>query len=396
MFTDPIAYTWRGHLRTTEGYNSALARARLVVKDIFHIEGLPTGFGNPDWLNSHPIPQATADAVAALLDAGAALLGKTLSDELAYSLNGSNVHYGTPTNPAAPERFPGGSSVGSATAVAAGEADIGLGSDTGGSIRVPASYTGLYGLRTTHGLVSTKGMLPLAPLFDTVGWVASEPYYLGAAGNALLPSSVPETTGTEQYAVTLIEPQLEHSGLWSEAHEQWLLEQSEFRVVRRLPISAEWLERASECFRVLQGRAIWRSHGHWVESTQPRIATDIAQRLEWCKSLSERQEQDAAQERLRLQSDIENWFREVDVVVLPTTPGPAPLLDSDPNWMNKYRKHLMGLTSPAGLAGLPQLQIPAIRIDEAPVGMSVLGKAKADRILLDIAMQSRPSEYALS
>ncbi len=152
-----------------------------AAKDILDVAGRVTGCGNPDWAASH------APVVEALLAAGANLAGKTITDELAYSLNGQNFHYGTPANTNAPGRIPGGSSCGSAAATAAGLVDLALGSDTGGSVRIPASYCGLFGLRPSHGLVSLDGVMALAPSFDTLGWLAPNAALLKAVGEVLLP-----------------------------------------------------------------------------------------------------------------------------------------------------------------------------------------------------------------
>ncbi len=102
------------------------------------------------------------------------MVGKAITDELTYSLNGENIHYGTPVNPKAPGRIPGGSSSGSAVAVAGELADFALGTDCGGSVRAPASFCGIYGMRPSHGRISTAGVFRLAPRFDTVGWFARD------------------------------------------------------------------------------------------------------------------------------------------------------------------------------------------------------------------------------
>ncbi|WP_019928233.1 amidase family protein [Nocardia sp. BMG111209] len=173
-----------------------LNHARVAVKDLFAIAGQQIGAGNPTWLAEAPIESAHADAVAALLNAGADITGTALTDELAFSLEGANIHYGSIPNPIAPQYLCGGSSSGPAAAVAAGVADIGLGTDTAGSIRVPASYCGLYGLRTTHDAVSRTGLLGLAPSFDTVGLLTRDLDLLTRAADALLPpqSQHPITT----------------------------------------------------------------------------------------------------------------------------------------------------------------------------------------------------------
>ena len=160
-----------------------------------------TGCGNPDWLASHAPAAKHAAAVQTLLDAGAHMIGKTITDELAFSLNGQNFHYGTPRNAVTPDRVPGGSSCGSASAVAHGIVDLALGSDTGGSVRIPACLNGIFGIRPTHDAVDSTGVMPLARSFDTVGWFARDARTLTRAGDVLLPADLrtsPSTASTSR------------------------------------------------------------------------------------------------------------------------------------------------------------------------------------------------------
>src|ERR671919_1087962 len=184
---DPLgAFVPHGHVQIEGAAQGPLAGVPFAVKDIFDVAGVITGRGNPDWLASHAPASAHAPAVAALLDAGAKLVGKTVTEELAFSVIGSNPYYGTPKNVAAPGRVPGGSSSGSAAAVGGGLVPLALGSDTGGSVRVPASYHGILGMRPSHGRISLDAVMPLAPSFDTVGWFARDPALFVAAGRVLL------------------------------------------------------------------------------------------------------------------------------------------------------------------------------------------------------------------
>jgi hypothetical protein len=164
-----------------------LAGLGFGLKDLFDVAGAVTGYGHPDWARTHPPAAATAPAVMALLGAGASLRGKTKTVELAYGLTGENVWHGTPTNPAAPDRFPGGSSCGSAAATAAELVDFAIGSDTGGSVRIPASYCGIFGIRPTWGAISLAGARALGPSFDTLGWFARSARLLREVGGVLLP-----------------------------------------------------------------------------------------------------------------------------------------------------------------------------------------------------------------
>src|SRR5947199_6802555 len=145
-----------------------------AVKDLIDVAGWKTGCGNPTWRDSHPPAMAHAVCVEQLLRAGARCVGKTICDELAFSLLGENHFYGTPLNARAPDRVPGGSSSGSASAVAAGLCDTALGTDTGGSVRVPASFCGLYGIRPTHGRIDMSGVMPQAPRTGTTRWFARD------------------------------------------------------------------------------------------------------------------------------------------------------------------------------------------------------------------------------
>lgn len=382
MRFDQSVYAWRGSYKKAQNPTGNLAGVRLGVKDLFHIAGLPTGAGNPDWLASHPIPEHTSPIVAQLLNAGAELISKTQTDELAYSLNGLNIHYGAPINPKCPTRLPGGSSSGSAVAVALGELDLGLGTDTGGSIRVPASYNGLFGIRTTHGLLSRDHMVPLAPLFDTVGWLTASAEMLLRAGEVLLPQTDIAWSSVRPLKVAVISPE---SGLWTEAHAAWLASQPVLIEKHPLLVSDAWFTRASQCFRTLQGRDIWRTHSEWITQNRPTFAPDIQARFEWASQLTAEQQSAAEAERLELEQEINNWFEGVDLLLLPTTPGPAPLLGATAEWMDAYRSQLMGLTAPAGLAGLPQMHLPVLTSEGAPIGISLLAPKGFDLDLLKLA-----------
>src|SRR5262249_23337023 len=188
-----------------------LAGLRFAVKDLIDIAGRKTGCGNPSWRDTHPPARNHAVCVDQLLTAGAHCVGKTVSDEGAFSLIGGNHFYGTPLNPRAPDRVPGGSSSGSASAVACGLADFALGTDTGGSVRVPASNCGVWGLRPSHDFISVAGVMPFAPTFDTVGIHARSAEVLARAAPALLasapaPSAAPRNIYILREAFALAEP----------------------------------------------------------------------------------------------------------------------------------------------------------------------------------------------
>lgn len=364
-----------------------LAGQRLAVKDLFDIEGEVTGAGNPDWAAAQRPARRTATSVKTLLNAGAALAGKTQTDEFAYSLNGANVHYGTPVNPKAPDRLPGGSSSGSAIAVARGEAEVGLGTDTGGSIRIPASYNGLWGLRPSHGAISSDGLVPLAPCFDTVGWLCRDHDTLASVAEVLLPKTCIDAPDS---VMTLLAPE----ALAGEASRfrqalgarQDLLVQS---------LSNQWLAHLGRTFRVLQGRDIWRVHGEWITREQPRLAPDIEARFQWCATLTELDEQTARRAREEIIDALRTFSDDgAQLLALPTAPGASPLLSLTGRRLETYREHLMGMTALAGLWGAPQLSMPLLSDDRdggghAPWGVSLLGAPGQDRHLVTRARTTR-------
>src|SRR4051812_16851467 len=170
-----------------------LSGLTFAAKDLFDVAFRPTGGGNPDWARTHPVPERHAWAVQTLLDAGADLIGKTITDEVSLGILGENPFEGTPTNPRAPGHVPGGSSAGSAAAVASGICDIALGTDTGGSVRVPASFCGIYGIRPTHGRLDLTGMMAQAPSSDTTGWFARDAETFARASSVMLGEAIPDT-----------------------------------------------------------------------------------------------------------------------------------------------------------------------------------------------------------
>ncbi|MCB5162294.1 amidase [Marinomonas algarum] len=371
-----------------------LDNLRLAVKDLFHIAGLPTSAGNPTWLATHAIPDQTASSVSSLLQAGAQFCGKTITDELAYSLNGQNIHYGTPENPLTPDRLPGGSSSGSAIAVAKELADIGLGTDTGGSIRVPASYNGLFGLRPTHGVIAMDNMVALAPSFDTVGWLTRDLETLERVAGVLLKHAPAVAFDQVLIAHNLIEHVAHHSEI-TEQLAHWRAQGLLLGETDIVIDAQAW--QTSDTFRTLQGAEIWHQHGDWLfQVTQaakkpnadkidlPIFAPDIQARFEWCQTLTAKDIQAAQQQRHNFTHWIEEKLTNA-VLMIPTTPGLSPRFDATSDELAAYRNQLMDLTAIAGLAGLPQLHLPTCTLDGAPCGVSLVGPKGSDLALIDFA-----------
>ncbi len=353
-----------------------------AVKDVFAVAGHSSSAGNPDWLRSHGPSSGHAAAVRKLLLSGASLKGATHTDELMYSLGGENYHYGTPVNPRALNRIPGGSSSGSAVAVAAGSVDFALGTDTGGSTRVPSSYCGVYGFRPTHGAVSMEGVIPLAPSFDTVGWIADSVNILQKVGTALLGSEEKEKSTMAKVIVAtdcweLIEQKTVASLSAGLRQLQAGAESTSETVIAR-----EGLRSWMDIFRELQGDEIWATHGAWIEKLKPSFGPDIAARFAWASSLSGNDHSLAQSLRETITARLRLLLGEENFLVIPTVPGPAPLLGGDLQQLEQNRSGAMMLSCIAGLAGLPQITLPVISDCGLPLGLSVIGGQGQDQRLL--------------
>lgn len=373
-----------GKIRIAGAAAGPLAGLTFMAKDLFDVAGHGTSAGNPDWLATHPPAKAHAWAVQALLDAGATVTGKTITDELAYGMTGRNLHYGAPVNPAAPDRLTGGSSSGSVSVVAGGLVDFALGSDTGGSVRIPASYCGVFGLRPTHGRIPTTGVVDLSPSFDSVGWFARDAVLMERIGSVLLrepqskasPSRLiiaEDLFGTaDREVVAALEPMLK-------AARKRIGNEKTARVFRSDPAQAR------EAFRLLQAREAWASDGAWITKHRPKMGPDVQERFDIASKVTE--DQIAGPRRLReeMAAAMAELLADRAVLCLPTSPVPAPKRDASFETLGDVRARTMTLTCVAGLARLPQISIPAGTVDGAPVGLSFVAARDNDMMLLGLA-----------
>jgi amidase len=382
---DPVgAFCKDNHVALRGSGAGPLAGLTMAVKDLFHIAGHRTGFGNPDWLRTHPPASGTAVAVQRLLDAGADMIGRTLTDELAYSLSGENMHYGTPRNTACAERVPGGSSSGSAAAVAAGLVDFALGTDCGGSVRLPASYCGILGIRPTHGRVSLGGALPFAASFDVAGWFARDVEVFRRVGGVLLGErrepAMPRRLLLAKDAFALVDrPVADALRGAVEAVG------SSFAHVEETIVSREGLDRWMEIFRVVQGAEIWANHGEWLEQVKPRIGGAIGERLAWASQLAGTDIAAGRAAHAGVCRHIDALIGEGDVLCLPTSPRIAPLRGTEQHELEVvYRYQAMCLLCIAGLGGLPQVSLPLATLEGCPLGLSLVARRGADEQLLEL------------
>jgi amidase len=366
----------------TEGPLSGLSFA---AKDIFDVAGHVTGGGNPDWKATHDPAEATAWVVQALVDAGATMVGKTITDELTRGIFGENAHYGTPTNPRAPGRVPGGSSSGSAAAVAGGLVDFALGSDTGGSVRVPASFCGLYGLRPTHGRIPVHGMLTQAPTYDTVGWFARDAETFARVGSVLFPDTSPQLRPTRlviaEDAFDLADREV--SDALQPAVELVCKLVCQPSRERLAPVSLSvW----SEQQQVLQSREAWESVRDWIDRVNPRLSFEVADRYVMARSVSDAQVEAALAGRAAIAARMDEVFADNGTIVcLPTTVAPAPPVGQKVSERHALRLRNSALTSIAGNTGRPQISLPVAEVRGLPVGLSLLGNRGGDEMLIMLA-----------
>jgi amidase len=363
----------------------ALSGLRFAVKDIFDVAGYPTGCGNPHMLAASGIKPHSARVVQTLLQAGAAFAGKVVTDELAFSLNGKNAHFGSPRNGAAPDRICGGSSSGSASAVSNQLCDFALGTDTGGSVRAPASHCGLIGLRPTHGRISLDGCMPLAPSLDTCGWLARDMAVFSRVGQVLLGADTVTLPQQPRFwlaseLIQTLDPEVQS------AFEQQLTRWACLGWPAPQPLAAllppddalYW------AFRTIQGWEAWQSHGAFIRRHEPVLGPGVKERLAWSSQL--RGEQMPAHQRSRAEfSSRLHALLSDGVLVLPTMPDVAPRLSQDEAALDGYRNQALRLLCLAGLAGCPQISLPLMRLGGIPLGLSLIGPPGSDRQLIALA-----------
>jgi amidase len=356
-----------------------------AVKDLFDVAGYPTSGGSPLVLALSGIKTRHAAVVQSMLTAGARFAGKTISDEFAFSLNGSNAHFGMPINGAAPERLAGGSSSGSAAAVSGGLCDIALGTDTGGSVRGPASHCGLFGIRPSHDRIRLDGCLPLAPSLDTCGWFASAIDPFARVAEILLGSDPAPIIGP----VRLLWPE----DLWSlaEPAARAALGPAVGRIRAALgepditSVALDSFDRMYWSFRYIQGHEAWIAHGPLIESWRMPLGPGVAERFEWARTISDADHSEAWVYRRRFTVHMDRLLGDRGVLVLPTMPDIAPLRTTAESALEDYRNRAIRLLAPAGLAGLPQVSLPLCRHRDAPIGISLIGPRGSDRSLVELA-----------
>jgi amidase len=361
-----------------------LAGLSFAAKDLFDVAGQPTGGGNHDWARDNPVPERHAWVVETLLASGATLIGKTVTDEISLGILGESAFDGTPLNPAAPERVPGGSSSGSAAAVAAGLCDFAIGTDTGGSVRVPASFCGLYGIRPTHGRLDLAGMMAQAPSSDTAGWLAREAEVFARVSAVLLDETIPETLPSrllravdgfgfaDAGVAEALAPMLERL-------------QRLVGVAEEVTMAPPGLSVWARAQRTLQPWEGWLTFKHWIEAKNPRFAFSVARNLVLAAATPAAELGWAEMMRAEARARMRHLLRPGSVLCLPTTPFPAPLKGLPISEQDALRQRIAVLASHGGLTGVPQVNLPGASLDGLPVGLSIVGAHGEDAALVALA-----------
>ena len=361
-----------------------LAGLTFAAKDLFDVAGHPTGGGNPDWSRQNPVPTKHAWAVQRLLDAGATLIGKTITDEVSLGILGENPFDGTALNPKAPDRVPGGSSSGSASAVAQGLCDAALGTDTGGSVRVPASFCGLYGIRPTHGRLDLSGMMPQAPSSDTMGWFARDASTFARVSTVMLGEDI--ATDLPARLVIAVDA-FGFADSETAAALQPLVRRLATLVkdVREDLLAPPGLSVWSRAQRTLQPYEAWQTFRAWIERDNPRMQFSVARGIALTATISESERQWAALMREEARARLAWLLPPGTILCMPTTPCPAPKKGLPLPTIEPLRMRISCLASHGGLTGVPQVSIPGAAVDGVPVGLSILGARGSDASLVAVA-----------
>ncbi len=359
--TSTGAYVAGPRTRVAGAGSGPLAGLGFAVKDLIDVAGVPTGGGSPDWPRFTTIPTRHAWVVQALLDAGASVVGKTITDEVSLGILGENAHDGTPLNPAAPDRVPGGSSSGSASTVAAGECDFALGTDSGGSVRVPASFCGLYGIRPTHGRIDFGGITVQSPSADTCGWFARDPATFARVGEVLLGDRVPDALPTRLLVAT------DAFGFADEAVAAALMPGVERLAAlighrEEVTLAPQGLSVWQRAQRVLQSSESWRTFEPWLDRCNPRLAFSVARALVQGSLLTDAERGAATLMRIEARARLRHLLPPGTILCLPTTPFPAPLKDLSLAELGPLRERISCLTSHGGLTGVPQVSLPGATV----------------------------------
>lgn len=365
---------------------------RFTVKDNIDLAGYRTSYGSPAWRDAHPAPVHNALCVDQLLGAGARCVGKVVADEFTYSLDGESFYFGTPRNAKAPDRVPGGSSSGSAASVGNGFADFSLCTDAGGSVRVPASLCGLWGMRPSLHRISEAGVLPFQPSVSTVGVLADRIEVLDAAMRVLLSAAATSTPVPRR--IFVLQDALEIA----DAAVQDQVSSALDRIADNTSVVLEWVRFSEivgaqyalnacnlEGLRDLQTAEFQSTVGNWIEVCKPELGFTFSQAYGNVRTFDRIAALDNIARCERFFTQINAFFAPDTVVCFPTTPKIAPVrgsLNTLEAVMDFYDP-TMTITAFSGVARLPEISAPLLTVDGCPVGLSFVAGHYRDEFLLN-------------
>lgn len=388
-----------------------LSGLTFAIKDVFDVKGYVTGFGNVDWMKTHEVAEKTAAAVTILLKNGATCVGKTVLDELGFGITGENIHYGTPTNPQLPSHIPGGSSSGSAVTVASGRVDFALGTDTVGCVRIPASFCGTLGFRSSHGAVSSIGVLPNSQSLDTIGWFARDPSILHRVGCILLQRTAAEVRREKlfvfaddffqlskipkQKSVHIVVKAMENlSGYQPPKHMnvgQYIASNvPSLKGFREQSTSLQngisTLKALSAAMLSLQRYEFKTNYEEWVKSAKPRLGSDVRERVLAAVNTTHENIKTLYKVRTEMRAALHSLLKEDGILVIPTVADPPLKVNSKKGLLTEFHDRAFALSSIASMSGCCQVTIPLGKHDDGAVSVSFIASHGADKFLLDIVL----------
>lgn len=389
-----------------------------AVSDVFDIDGFVTGFGNPDWSRTHGVATGTSPIVSTLVEGGATCTGKTVVDDMAFSISGENKHYDTPTNPVAPARVPGGSCSGAAVAVAANLVDFSLGIDTVGGVRIPAGYCGLLGFRPSHGSVSHVGIVPVSPSLDTVGWFARDIHILRRVAQLLLQVPPPYERNPRNPRSIIVADDCFHASNFAADRITQIVIKSTERLYGRQTIRHEKLDHylssnvpslkafhtnkfsgevknsllwaLGNVMQTLKRHEFKQHHGEWIKNVKPSLDPAVSTQVREGFDVTAKDVEICQSVRNEMRAAMDLLLKDGGILVIPTTADPAPKLGSRELFSEDYQIRTHALTSLASMSGCCQVVVPLGIHEKCPVSVSFVASHGSDRFLLETIQTMYP------
>ncbi|KAG2250391.1 hypothetical protein Bca52824_080527 [Brassica carinata] len=365
-----------------------LTALSFALSDLFDVKGYVSGFGHPDWIRTHEAAASTSPVVSVLVEGGATCVGKTVVGEFAFSISGETKHYDTPTNPAAPAHIPGGACSGAAVAVSANLVDFSLGIDTVGGVRAAAGYCGVLGFRSSQGIVSNAGIIPVSSSLDAVGWFARDPNTLRRVGHVIL--QLPFEAQRNPRQIILADDYLQFSKVLVDRIKQVVIKSAE-KLFGRQALKHENLEKyleakvpsLKEFCRESQWHEFLQNHGDWINTVNPSIDPAVYSQLCKTPELTDEEIENLNAVRNQMRVAIGSLLKDDGILVIPTMPSVPPKLGSKEIMSEDYQNRASSLLCVASISGCCQVTVPLGKHDKCPVSVSLIARHGGDRFLLD-------------